>query len=52
MDTGYDTDTDTVIPMIIWKNDIIQYNHKCRVDVGHWYGYVSDTPNQKSVHPS
>jgi hypothetical protein len=27
-DSGYDTDTDTSIPIIIWENDIIQCNHK------------------------
>jgi len=29
----YETRTPTRI--IIWKNDIIQYNHKCRVGVKH-----------------
>jgi hypothetical protein len=35
--------------MIIWKNDIIQYNHKCRVNIWHWHGHVSntDTPNSR-----
>jgi hypothetical protein len=34
---GYDTDTNTLTSIIIWKNDIIQYNYKCqcRVDVQH-----------------
>jgi hypothetical protein len=48
-DTGHDTDTNTATPIIIWKNDIIQGNHKCRVGV--WHGHVSDTdtPNLTSV---
>jgi len=34
-DTGHDTDTDMPTEIIIWKNDIVQCNHRCRVGVGH-----------------
>jgi hypothetical protein len=51
MDTGHDTDTDMTRLMIIWKNDIIQCNHKCRISVGHRHRHVSDTdtPNPISI---
>jgi len=34
-DTGHDTATDTPTWIIIWENDIIQCNHRCRVGVKH-----------------
>ena len=32
--TKHDMDTDTPTPLIIWENDIIQCNYKCRCRVG------------------
>jgi hypothetical protein len=29
-DIEHDTDADMSTPIIIWENDIIQCNHKCR----------------------
>jgi hypothetical protein len=46
----HNTDTDTVTPIIIWKNDIIQCNYKYRADVGHVLD--TDTPNSRSVRAS
>jgi hypothetical protein len=36
-DTVHDTDTDTSIPIIIWENDIIKCNHKCRCRTRHMF---------------
>jgi hypothetical protein len=41
-DTGHDTSTDTSIPLIIWKNDIIQCNYKYQCYVGVRHRHVSD----------
>jgi hypothetical protein len=42
---GHDIDTNMSTPIIIWKNDIIQCNHK------YWCS-DTDTSNPRSVHAS
>jgi hypothetical protein len=37
---GHDIDTNMSAPIILWKNDIIQCNHKCHVGIEHGHEHV------------
>jgi hypothetical protein len=47
---GHDTDTDISIPIIIWKNDIIQRNYKCPYFME--YMYLTDMVDCVQIHYS